>query len=66
MEPARVRIELGGGHFPWGEVAVKSIVAPSCGHGAGDGDIAVLVLDRAVHGVKTRAPELDVGLPWRG
>lgn len=59
MEPERVRIELGGGHFPWGEVSVKTIVAPSCGHGAGDGDIAVLVLERAVHGVKTRAPELD-------
>ena len=40
-------------------MTVKSIVAPSCGHGAGDGDIAVLVLERAVHGVKTRAPELD-------
>ena len=55
-DASHLSIELGGGHFPWGEVSVKSIVAPSCGHGAGDGDIAVLVLERAVHGVKTRAP----------
>jgi hypothetical protein len=54
-----VRIELGGGHLPWGEVGVRAIVAPRCGHAGGDGDIAVLVLDRAVRGVAIRAPELD-------
>jgi hypothetical protein len=58
--PARsVRVELGGGHLPWGEVLVKAIVAPGCGHGGGEGDIAVLVLERPVAGVVVRTPELD-------
>jgi hypothetical protein len=59
VDAGAVRVELGGGHLPWGEVGVRAIVAPRCGHDAGDGDIAVLVLDRPVRGVATRAPELD-------
>ena len=59
-----VRIELGGDYLPWGEVGVRAIIAPRCGHKTGDGDIAILVLDRRLVGVPTlrtrlgRAPEL--------
>ncbi|MFO7178738.1 MAG: S1 family peptidase [Pseudomonadota bacterium] len=59
IEPSGVRVELGGGHLPWGDVGVRAIVAPDCGHAAGDGDIAILVLERPVRGVAVRAPELD-------
>jgi hypothetical protein len=51
-----VRIELGGDYLPWGEVGVRAIIAPRCGHKAGDGDIAILVLDRKLVGVLTFAP----------
>jgi hypothetical protein len=59
MDASEVRIELGGGHLPWGEVGVRAIVAPQCGHAAGAGDIAILVLSRPVRGVAIRSPELD-------
>jgi len=45
--------------LPWGEVGVRAIVAPPCGYAAGEGDIAVLVLERRLVGVPTLAPELD-------
>jgi hypothetical protein len=54
-----VRVELGGDHFAWGEVGVKAIIAPTCGHAAGEGDIAILVLERDLVGVPTRPPVLD-------
>jgi hypothetical protein len=54
-----VKVELGGDHFAWGEVGVKAIITPTCGYAAGEGDIAVLVLERALVGVATRAPALD-------
>lgn len=59
LEARAVKIELGGGHLPWGEVPVRAIVAPSCGHAGGEGDVAVLVLERPVRGVAVRAPALD-------
>jgi hypothetical protein len=59
MDSSEVHVELGGGHLPWGEVGVRAIVAPQCGHAAGVGDIAILVLSRPVRGVATRSPELD-------
>lgn len=59
LPPSEVRVELGGDHLPWGEVGVRYIVAPSCGHNGGDGDIAVLVLERPLTGVATRDAELD-------
>lgn len=46
-----VGIELGGDDLPWGEVAVRAIVAPACGYASGEGDIAVLVLDRKLAGM---------------
>jgi hypothetical protein len=52
-------VELGGDHFAWGEVGVKAILTPTCGHGAGEGDIAILVLERTLVGVPSRLPRLD-------
>jgi hypothetical protein len=54
-----VRVELGGDHFAWGEVSVRAVLAPTCGYAAGDGDIAILVLERRLVGVATRRPRLD-------
>lgn len=54
-----VVVEIGGDHFPWGEVGVRAIVAPTCGHAAGDGDIAILVLERKLIGVPTHKARLD-------
>jgi len=59
LSPEMVRVELGGDHLPWAEVGVRWIVTPNCGHNGGDGDIAILVLERRLNGVATRAPELD-------
>lgn len=59
LDASDVRVELGGGHLPWGEIEVRAVVAPQCGHAAGTGDIAVLVLSRPVRGVAPRSPELD-------
>jgi hypothetical protein len=56
---ARIRIELGGDYLPWGELGVRSIVAPSCGHRGGEGDLAILVLERKLVGVPTAKPRLD-------
>jgi hypothetical protein len=54
-----VTVELGGDHFAWGEVGVRAIITPTCGYAAGEGDIAILVLERALVGVATRAAQLD-------
>jgi len=60
IEPAQVRVELGGGYLPWAEVGVRAIVAPACGHATGVGDIAILVLDRGLsEAVGWLAPRLD-------
>jgi hypothetical protein len=45
-----LRVELGGDYFPWGEVGVRDIVLPACGDAAGNGGIAVIVLDRRLAG----------------
>jgi V8-like Glu-specific endopeptidase len=59
LQPKDLSVELGPGHFPWAEVHVKAIVAPSCGYSAGAGDVAVLVLGRRLRGVRTLPPALD-------
>jgi V8-like Glu-specific endopeptidase len=59
VSPESVRVELGGDPFAWGEVGVKAIVAPTCGYAGGEGDIAVLVLERRLVGVATRRTQLD-------
>jgi hypothetical protein len=59
VEPEDVRIELGGEDLPWGEASVRAIIAPTCGHAAGDGDIAILVLDRPLVGLEARSARID-------
>jgi hypothetical protein len=59
VNPERVRVELGGDYLPWGDVGVRAIVAPPCGHSIGRGDIAILVLERRLVGVATLTPGLD-------
>jgi hypothetical protein len=61
VKPEDIRVELGGEDLPWGEAAVRAIIAPTCGHAAGDGDIAILVLDRPLIGMETRAARIDSG-----
>lgn len=59
VAPEDVRIELGGEDLPWGEAGVRAIIAPTCGYAAGDGDIAILVLDRPLIGMETRPARID-------
>lgn len=59
LPPDQVFVELGSDHLPWGEVGVRAIITPNCGHNAGDGDIAVLVLKQPLRAAVTREPELD-------
>jgi S1-C subfamily serine protease len=71
LDPHEVRVELGGDDLPWGEVGVRAIVSPACGFSSGDGDIALLVLERKLPGmpfadVRMHEPP-DVGehvAPW--
>ncbi|HEU5074336.1 MAG TPA: S1 family peptidase [Polyangiaceae bacterium] len=58
VDPEQVIVELGGDYLPWAEVGVRAVVAPSCGHAAGHGDIAILVLDTKLR-AKTATPRLD-------
>ncbi len=58
VAPESVRVELGGDPFAWGEVGVRAVVAPTCGYAGGDGDIAILVLERRLIGIATRKAEL--------
>lgn len=60
VDASRVRVEIGGDDFPWAEVGVRAIVAPSCGYATGDGDIAVLVLQKRLGSdVPHVAPQLS-------
>lgn len=59
VSPGDIRVELGGEDLPWGEASVRAIVAPSCGYAAGDGDIAILVLERPLVGMETRDARID-------
>lgn len=59
VAPKDVHVELGGDYMPWGEVGVHAVVTPACGHAAGEGDIAILVLERKLIGVATVTPRLD-------
>jgi V8-like Glu-specific endopeptidase len=67
VAPEAVRVELGGDPFAWGEVGVRAVIAPTCGYSGGEGDVAVLVLERRLIGVATRKVELgdppQVGTP---
>ncbi len=59
IDPAGIRVELGGDYFAWGEVGVQHIVAPPCGEAGGAGDLAVLVLKRKLIGLSTMTPRLE-------
>ena len=59
VRPEQVRVELGGDYLPWGEVGVRAVLAPSCGYVSGDGDLAVLVLERKLIGIATRHARLE-------
>lgn len=59
VKPKEVRVELGGDYLPWGEVGVKAVLAPSCGYVSGEGDLAVLVLERRLVGMATRNARLE-------
>ena len=59
VNPEDVRVELGGEDLPWGEAGVRAIIAPTCGHAAGDGDIAILVLEHPLLGAETRRARID-------
>lgn len=58
-DPSGIRIELGGDHMPWGEVGVRQVVSADCGYVQGEGDVAILVLDRKLIGMPTFVPRLD-------
>jgi hypothetical protein len=58
LSPSDLAIELGGDDLPWGEVGVRAVVAPACGFVSGEGDIAILVLERKLAGM----PYADVRL----
>jgi secreted trypsin-like serine protease len=59
MAPENLQIQLGGDVLPWGEVKVRAIVAPHCGYVSGDGDIAILVLQRHLVGMPTYAARIE-------
>ncbi len=59
VDASEIQVELGGEDLPWGEAGVREIVAPTCGYAAGDGDIAILVLDRRLVGMETRGARID-------
>jgi V8-like Glu-specific endopeptidase len=67
VAPSDVKVELGGDPFAWGQVGVRAIIAPTCGYSGGEGDIAILVLERRMAGVATRRVGLgdppQVGTP---
>lgn len=57
--PEEIQIELGGDYLPWGEVTVRAIVAPECGYASGDGDIAILVLERHLIGMPLSSARIE-------
>jgi hypothetical protein len=59
--PKEIRVEVGGDYLPWDEVRVRELITPSCGHAAGVGDIAILVLARRLEGAPVIGVRLDAG-----
>lgn len=57
--PEKFMVELGGDDLPWGEVQVRAVVSPDCGYVSGNGDIAILVLNRKLVGVPIMLPRLE-------
>ncbi|HMA92555.1 MAG TPA: S1 family peptidase, partial [Polyangiaceae bacterium] len=59
LDPDQLTVEVGSGHFPWAELPIRAIVSPGCGHAAGVGDLAILVLSKRLRGVRVLPPALD-------
>jgi V8-like Glu-specific endopeptidase len=59
LPPSQIRVELGGDYLPWGEVGTRAVIAPNCGYVSGDGDVAILVLERRLIGIATRPVRLE-------
>jgi len=59
VDPSSLRVEIGGGDFPYSTVGVRTFVAPDCGYAQGEGDIAILVLSRKLVGMPTWMPRID-------
>lgn len=59
VDASTIRVELGGDYFAWGDIKAKAIVTPPCGAKGGAGDVAVLVLERKLVGLRTLSPRLD-------
>jgi V8-like Glu-specific endopeptidase len=59
MSPDDIQVELGGDDFPWGDVKVRAVVTPQCGFVSGDGDIAILVLERHLIGMPTSTARIE-------
>jgi secreted trypsin-like serine protease len=59
VAPELVEVELGGDYLPWGKVGVRAIMSPPCGYRSGHGDIAILVLSRALVGIPTMEAVLE-------
>jgi V8-like Glu-specific endopeptidase len=59
VDPSILHVEIGGGDFPYGEVTVRTFVAPECGYAQGEGDIAILVLSRKLVGMPTWTARID-------
>jgi hypothetical protein len=59
QSPHDMQVELGGADLPWGTIGVKEIVAPPCGEAGGEGDIAILVLDRKLIGITPMPARLE-------
>jgi hypothetical protein len=58
LGPESVHVELGGDDLPWGDVSVRAVVTPACGYEQGDGDLAILVLERKLVGMPNFTPRL--------
>ena len=53
LAASSLEVELGGDYLPWGNVGLKAVLAPPCGQAGGQGDVAVLVLERKLVGMTT-------------
>ena len=63
LAPESIHVELGGDDLPWGDVAVRALVTPACGYEQGDGDLAILVLNRKLVGMPTFEPQIHAAPP---
>ena len=60
VSAALLTVEFGTHDHIWGKASVKSIVVPACGENGGEGDIAVLVLEKKLTKMKALSMRLDL------